>query len=84
MSTPEDNLLREAARRIREANLRQLEDNEDVLDELRAFYGTALVQYRAMIEAGFSRINALVMIATMAWLTINDNQSRERPPEEGQ
>ncbi len=81
MSTPEDNLLREAARKIREANLRQLENNKDVLDELRAFYGLMLIHHRTLIEAGFSRINALLVVGTMIWLTINDNP-QQRPPEE--
>lgn len=70
MSTPEDHILREAARRIRETNLRQLENNKDVLDELRAFYGMMLIHHRILIEAGFSRINALVVVGMMIWLTI--------------
>ena len=82
MTTPEDHLLREAARKIRDGFLRQMASDPDMADARRGFYSLLLVIFKSMREAGWPMIHALVMLATMAWLTMNDTPPPPEPPRE--
>ncbi len=79
----DDDLLREAARRIREGHLRFVAIDPDMVDARKNFYAVLLIVFRSMADAGWSRFNALVLVGTMAWLTMNDIPPPPEPPQEG-